>query len=189
VDDADLHPVEAGFARLRRGARPVGHVALDVLCIHRLRDLAVGRRLHGGGPEQHARVVGRVRDALHAEVVELRDDPGAVLVHRRGDPPVRGDRLAQEALGVAEVARVARGVDEPVARHEQPGAASSPRHLVVQVARAVDAPRAEELRVGGLQHAVADVHDADAQRAEQGRELAGGHDAQDLTGARTRRAA
>ena len=93
VGDVHLRAVKASLARELGGAAPpLDHFA-DVLVLHRLRRLPVGRRLHRGRAPENPEVVRGVARRIEAEVVQLGEDQSAVLMHGRRQPTVGVERL------------------------------------------------------------------------------------------------
>ena len=167
VRDVHLGAVEAALAReLRRASPPLDHLA-DVLVLHRLRRLAVGRALHRRRPPEHAQIVRGVARRVQAEVVELREDHRAVLVDGIGQPPVGLERLPQIRPGDARKPRRRGRVDDAVAGDQQTCAALRARGLVVDVPLGVHGAVREELDVRRLHDPVPDGHAADPERAEE----------------------
>ena len=167
VRDVHLRPVEAAFARqLRRPAPPVDDLA-DVLVLHRLRRLAVRRRLDRGRPPEDTEVVRRVARRVEPEVVQLREDHRAVLVDGVRQPSVRFERAGSVGPGDARETGGRGRVDDPVAGDQQPRPSLGARRLVGDVPVGVDRVVRPELHVSGLHDPVPHRHAADLQRAEQ----------------------
>ena len=150
-------------------AGPPVHDLGDVLVLHRLRRLAVGRGLHRGWAPEDAEVVGGVARRVDAEVVELGEDGRTVLVHGGRHHLVDLHSALDVLVGEARHSGGGGGVDEPVAGDEEPGAAFGPSGLVGDVALGVVAVGREELDVCRLHDAVAHRDRPDLQRAEEGR--------------------
>ena len=167
VRDVHLGAVEAALTRqLRAPTPPLDHLP-DVLGLHRLRRLAVRRRLDRGRPPEDPEVISRVARGIETEVVELGEDHRAVLVHRGSESPVGLERVGQVRPGDAWEAGRRSRVDDPVAGDQQPGAAPSACGLVVDVPLRVDPVVREQLHVRRLHDPVADRCVPDLQRAEQ----------------------
>ncbi len=167
VRDVHLRAVEAALAReLGRVAPPVDHLA-DVLVLHRLRRLAVSRRLHRGRAPENTEVVRGVTCRIQAEVVQLREDQRAVLMDGRGQPTVGLERFRPVRPGDAWEAGGRGRVDDAVAGDQETGAALRASGLVGDVPLRVDGVVGPELDVGRLHDPVSHLDAANLERTEE----------------------
>ncbi len=165
--DVHLRAVEASLAgELGGAAPPLDHFA-DVLVLHRLRRLPIGRRLHRGRAPKNPEVVRGVARRIEAEVVQLGEDQSAVLLDRRRQPTVGLERLRPIRPGHARETGGRGRVDDAVPGDQQPGTTLRASCLVGNVPFRVDCVIGPELDVGRLHDPVSHRDSAHLQRAEQ----------------------
>ena len=167
VGDVHLRAVEAALAcELGGAAPPLDHLA-DVLVLHRLRRLPVGRRLHRGRAPENPEVVRGVACRIQAEVVQLREDHGAMLMNGGCQPTVGLERFRQVRPGDAWEAGGRGRVDDAVAGDQKTSAALRASGLVGDVPFGVGGVVGPELDVGRLHDPVSYLDVANLERAQE----------------------